>query len=270
MLTAAAALTPGVTTPGEAAAQSKLGSRWQGKAFIVLRADTALGGLIWEIDTTAARPYFTRLIDSVLAANSTGWNPDTLDAAFTDTTGRRLNEKVLAGGNPGSVLMTNAGRPTWVADPGMPDRVGQHFYWTSIEPQNAADTASDKHVAYIGQISREWPVPHGTTYSAVVANVFIRGGTFETESETMVTVGSGSTAIVAGDRLLLRFKPGGGTGVDKRVRVFRIPTATAWIGGTAGVNKVYGEEIGYFEITAAKFPSSGAVNVECTLTLKVK
>jgi hypothetical protein len=198
-----------------------------------------------------------------------GWDVDSAAALMT-VGPRKLTTALLQPGTDGDVLITAAGVAFWQADPPLARGASQFFYWTSILAQTVSDTASDKHVAYCGQISREWPVPHGTTFSAISAALFVRSGTFATYSANMTTVGSGATAVTQGDRFLMRFFPGGGTGTDKYVKLYRIPSTYAWMGGTVGVNKRYGEYIGYWLIPAALFPASGTVNMECELSMKVK
>jgi len=150
------------------------------------------------------------------------------------------------------------------------DRVGATGYTASILPHNAADTSGNKHVLLWTALDRELPLAHGTTYSALTANVFIRWGvtpyTVHTYSTTWTTVGSGATALTAGDRIVARFYPQVGLLTDKLLKLYRIPA------GTAPYNVMFGEQIGLLTIPVAKFPThvGDAVNITITITYKVQ
>lgn len=46
-----------LVSSGSVIAQPKLNSRWQGRAFIAIEADTVPGGIIWKVDTAALRTW---------------------------------------------------------------------------------------------------------------------------------------------------------------------------------------------------------------------
>lgn len=219
-----------------------------------------------ELDTIAVREFATRLIDSVIAASGGSITPDSIDVIFTTTGGRLLHYSNLQPGLNKQVLQTLAGAAVWVTDPELPDIVAQHFYSMSIDPWNRADTSNSKHVLYVSSLDREYPIAHGSSYSGVSANIFIRGGTTKHRySATMVTVGSGTTALAAGDVLILRFFPMNVAATDKYLKVYRLPDGQSAFG-----QSYYGEYIGYFLIPYADFPASGTVNLSVTLSYKVQ
>jgi hypothetical protein len=242
--------------------------------LIIVPADS--GKEYVEADTLQLKAFIRRLamIDDTTTTPgglSLAALIDTLNELMTGTSGRLLHYSNLQPGTDGDLLVTAAGAATWTATPTIADRASQFCYWSSINHTNAADTTGDKHVAYVGALSREWPVPHGTVWSAVSANFYLRDGDkYEGYSATMTAVGSGAGAIAAGDKLVLRFFPGGNTSISKYVKLYRIPAGYHWI-GTGVANKVYGEYIGHWIIDGAKFSStSTATNLEVNLTLKVK
>lgn len=215
------------------------------------------------IDSTTPGLYI------ITVTGGTGFDPDSLDVPFT-LGPRKLTASLLASGASLQVLQTVGGVATWMTDPGLPGYTNQFFYWGSISHNTATDTSGGKHIAYVGQLSKEWPITHsgGSVYTGIAGNFYMRGNSYETHSATMTTVGSGVTALVAGDRIVLRFFPIGSS-FDKYVKVYRIPAGFRPDGFGSGGTAVYGEQIGHFLIPAAKFSTSPtSTNLECTLSLK--
>lgn len=253
--------------PDSMQAQGKPGVRWQGRNYILVYPDTSAGGIIWEIDTVGIRTFLNMLVDSTLEVSPVGLTSDSACVIFT-VGPRKLTESLINPGTAnGQVLQTNSGVAGWVADPALPDKVSQFFYSTAIQCQVKSDTSNC--ILSISQLSKEYPIAHGSTYSAVSAHIYLRTTTLHRSyTTTMVTVGSGSTALAAGDKIILRFWPGNGVSTDKDLSLYRIPEGTNVVG--SGSTVIYGENIGYFRIPAAYFPSSGYVNLDVTLAYKVK
>lgn len=205
-------------------------------------------------------------------AGGGGIPSDSLDVLMT-TGPRLLTESLVNPGTDGDLLMTAGGQATWVAAPASEL---SHVFWigSSVDPHNAGDTASYKNVLYATVLHREYPIAHGNAYSALRVNIHIRGGeaiggyVYNTYSTVLTSTGSGATAIVQGDKLLFRFFPKAGTSTDKPLRLYRVPTGTHVMG--SGANAIYGQEIAYINIPAAKFPSSGTVSMEITFSYGVK
>lgn len=200
---------------------------------------------------------------------------DSLNALMTGGPRKLLVSLLAPGAANDMVLVTAGGTAAWTATPNLP-RDYSHVFWlgSSVNPQSTADTSGNKHLLYATVLHREYPVAHGTTYSALRVNIHVRGGdaingyVYNTYSTTLTSTGSGAGAIVAGDKLACRFFPKTGTSVDKPFRLYRVPDGEHVIG--AGANLVYGEEIAYINIPAAEFPSTGTVSMEVTLSYAVK
>lgn len=199
-----------------------------------------------------------------------GFDSDSVDVVVT-LGPRKITESLLKPGTNGFVLQTQLGMAVWVSDPQIPAWTSQVFYWSSILHNTASDTTSGKLLAWVTSLSKEWAIPHSTTaYTGLAANFYTRGNAYQTYSVAMTTVGSGVTALTAGDRIVLRFFPIGSS-FDKYVKVYRIPAGFRPDGYGSGGTAVYGEQIGHFLIPAAKFTATPTTtNLECTLTLKVR
>lgn len=245
------------------------------RAFIIIvQGDSAKEWI--ELDTIAVRNYIRRVCGILDSTGSGGGISastliDSLNALMTLTTGRLLHYSNIQPGPEGNVLMTVSGAAVWSDQ--IPRAASTTFYLGSaVSPHNPADTTSNKHLLYATQLSREYPVAQGTSYSGLRVNIYVRGGDatsgFGSYSSTMTAVGAGAGAIQAGDKLAMRFFPKLGTGTDKVLKVYRVPDGTHVIGG--GMGLIYGQEIGTINVPAAKFPLTTTCNMEVTFSYIAK